>query len=566
MHAANDPQAPRPGRFGTLAGAILRRPPVLAFALLIAVGLAVPLLLLHVSAGMNEAARSGSLALARTATGALSNADSQTAIDYARWDEARERLIGAVDLAWADNYIGQVLGENFQLSGSLVIGEAGDIKYLWADHPTLQATPPATLLKEVMALNLKASADPAGETWQGYLTLDGAVFLASAARVQGETPGLGLNGPVLVLFRTLDRALLARIEADYVLRELRVVGDEAAVHPDEVSLALGDVNGEPTITIAWRLDWPGDRMIWSFGLPVALVLACLLALTMYCLSRMHRYARQVAATNVALSAREAEAQAARLRAEAADRAKTNFLANMSHELRTPLNAVIGFCDLLESEAHGPINQQQAGFLGDIRSGGNHLLAIIGDVLDMAQLGAGHYRIAPQPIVLAGLVDECLRLAAPRANEGGIRLSNAIDRSLPAVHADARSIRQVLINLIGNAVKFTPRGGEVQVSGRLERDGSCLVTVADNGIGIPPDTLARLFQPFQQGDDTLSRRHEGTGLGLSISRALMALHGGTLDIESELGKGTRVLARFPAERVIRDAGDAAEPTEAIRQSA
>jgi signal transduction histidine kinase len=284
---------------------------------------------------------------------------------------------------------------------------------------------------------------------------------------------------------------------------------------------------------------------------------------MYCLSRMHRYARQVAATNVALSAREAEAQAARIRAEQADRAKTDFLANMSHELRTPLNAVIGFCDLLESEAYGHVNERQVGFLRDIRGSGHHLLDIIGDILDMARLGAGRYRIAPQRVVLARLVGDCLRLAAPRAMEGGVRLSGAVEQSPPAIYADPRSIKQVLINLIGNAVKFTPRGGAVRVSGLLESDGSCLISVADTGIGIPPETLIRLFQPFQQGDNALSRRHEGTGLGLAISRELMVLHGGTLEIESEPGQGTRALARFPAERVIRESDGAATDDSAAQ---
>lgn len=186
---------------------------------------------------------------------------------------------------------------------------------------------------------------------------------------------------------------------------------------------------------------------------------------------------------------------------------------------------------------------------DIKTSGHHLLGIINDILDTARLGAGQHKLNPERLVLASVVDDSLRFVRGRAEEGGISLVNAVARDMPTLFADARAVRQVLINLAGNAVKFTPQGGTVSVTAWLDDGGDCVLAIVDNGTGIPRETLARLFQPFQQGDNTLTRRHEGTGLGLTISRELMALHGGSLTIESEVGQGTRALARFPAGRVI-----------------
>jgi signal transduction histidine kinase len=548
---ANDRRGALAGLQRVFTGASLRRPIAWVLVFAAAVGIAVPLLLLHVADSLNEEALSGSTAVARTAIDSLAAADRSTVYDYTHWDEAFEQLTGPLDPDWADANLGSYLGENFQIAGSLVLAADGRAIYAWAGQPTLAPLDRGTLRQALDQLAVAVRADPTGPARHDYLTLGAEVFLASASVVQRPAGDPPPGAPVLIIVRALNRALLERIGGAYVLDGLRVVTPDAPPHRGEAVLGLSGLAGAPVGTIAWRPDWPGDRLFWSFGVPVTALLYLIIVLMLVNLRRIQHYARQVAAANLSLSEREAEARGARARAETADQAKTSFLANMSHELRTPLNAVLGFCELLETELYGALNQKQREYLGDIQASGRHLLGIINDILDTARLGAGRYQLAPEPLVVAHVVDECLRFVHGRAVEGGVGLHNAVDPLLPRLVADPRALRQVIINLAGNAVKFTPSGGLVRVEATVEASGDLALAVIDNGTGIPPESLARLFQPFQQGDTTLARRHEGTGLGLTISRELMALHGGTLAIESEFGKGTSAIARFPAGRLYRD---------------
>jgi two-component system, cell cycle sensor histidine kinase PleC len=250
-----------------------------------------------------------------------------------------------------------------------------------------------------------------------------------------------------------------------------------------------------------------------------------------------------------LTAAIAEARAARSQAESASRAKSQFLANMSHELRTPLNAVIGFGEVIHGRLFGPnANDRYAEYGGDIVNSARHLLALINDILDMSKIEAGHYELHLEPVRLSEMVEGCLRLVRGRAAGGDIKLRNAVPALLPPIEADARAVKQILLNLLANAVKFTEAGGQVSVLARLEPDGAMTVQVADTGIGIARENLHRLLEPFSQVDAGLERRYEGAGLGLSISRRLAELHGGTLEIDSELGNGTTVTLTWPAARI------------------
>ena len=568
MPPANDRRRGWAGSLDRLATRLLVRPTTWAYALLIAVGVAIPLLLLHVAGSMNDQARVSSEGVAQTAERALADADRRTLYDYAHWNASYDALAGTVDQTFAKENLSAYLGQNFGLSGSILITDDNRIAFAWSSTGAPIAAGDANRIESLGSLLAAARTDTSGGAKQGYAVLDGKVMLATAARVQREDVEQATSGPILVFLRGMSESLLARIGSDYVLAGLRVADSAQPVAANEATLVLKDVEGHPVTTLAWNVDWPGTRMIWSFGVPVIGVLAALLVLTLFNLARIQHYARVISATNLTLSEREAEANAARARAEKADHAKTSFLANMSHELRTPLNAVIGFCELLETQLYGPLNQKQGEYLRDIKTSGHHLLGIINDILDTARLGAGQHKLNPERLVLASVVDDSLRFVKGRAEEGGISLVNGVTRDMPMLFADARALRQVLINLAGNAVKFTPQGGTVSVSAWIDTGGDYVLAIVDNGTGIPRETLARLFQPFQQGDNTLTRRHEGTGLGLTISRELMALHGGTLTIESEVGQGTRALARFPAGRVIhlgRGSIDAAALSDAANAS-
>ncbi len=242
-------------------------------------------------------------------------------------------------------------------------------------------------------------------------------------------------------------------------------------------------------------------------------------------------------------------------AEEANRAKTEFLANMSHELRTPLNAIMGFSEMMLRETFGPLGSARyRDYARDINDSAGFLLQLIQDILDMAKAEAGKLGIEEERVDLAAVIDSSVRLLADRARRGEVRLSQRI-AGLPHLRADGRRIRQVLLNLISNAVKFTPAGGTVVVEAMQEPGGDILITVADTGIGIAPEDVPRALEPFVQ----LGRGQwqEGTGLGLPLCQSLIRLHGGSLKLDSRPGAGTTVRIRLPAARAI---GGPAAPGE------
>ena len=233
--------------------------------------------------------------------------------------------------------------------------------------------------------------------------------------------------------------------------------------------------------------------------------------------------------------------------QAANRAKSEFLAHMSHELRTPLNAIIGFSEVMRDQHLGPLNNERyRAYAGDINESGQHLLSLINDVLDLSKIEAGKLDIEERPVVLRKLGEDVLRLFHVRAERGRVRLLNEVPAKVTLL-ADERALKQVLINLISNAVKFTGEDGSVTLRAAPVPDGSIRVEVRDTGKGISPDDMARLFTPFGQGRSDISRE-QGTGLGLAIVKGIMEAHGGAVAIASVPNKGTTVTCTFPKARV------------------
>jgi PAS domain S-box-containing protein len=243
-----------------------------------------------------------------------------------------------------------------------------------------------------------------------------------------------------------------------------------------------------------------------------------------------------------------ELHVAKEQAEAASRAKSEFLANMSHELRTPLNAIMGFSELIRDQTLGPIASHYVEYAGEINASGQHLLDVINDILDLSKIEAGRYELTEELIDLAALVQSCIGMIRLRAQEGRVHLDVAQDITGAWVRADQRAVKQVVLNLLDNAVKFTPPNGTVTVHAELRQGGALALVVSDTGIGIEAAALQSLFEPFQQADASISRKFGGAGLGLAISRRLLDLHGGALLIESVPGEGTVVRMVFPASRV------------------
>ncbi len=241
-----------------------------------------------------------------------------------------------------------------------------------------------------------------------------------------------------------------------------------------------------------------------------------------------------------------EAVKKRFEAESASASKTAFLANMSHELRTPLNAILGFSDLIAHQAMGPgAMARYSEYASDIHGSGEHLLSLINDLLDVAKIEAGKMRIEPAPLDPVEAVGHVARLMAPRLAEKNQTFSIALPDETPWLMADERALRQILLNLVSNAAKFTQDGGAITVRGGPDGKGGFALCIEDNGPGIPQDKLSRVFQPFSQIDNRYDRQAGGTGLGLALVQGLVHLHGGRVWLESGEGKGVKAHINFPS---------------------
>jgi signal transduction histidine kinase len=233
--------------------------------------------------------------------------------------------------------------------------------------------------------------------------------------------------------------------------------------------------------------------------------------------------------------------------EQVNHAKIEFLAKVSHELRTPLNAIIGFSELIMRNTLGPLgNEQYRSYIEDIHLSGRHLLDIINDILDFAKAEAGQLTLQESDVDVRAVVKSLQRYMGPRIRDGGIILNDLLPADLPRLWCDQRKLRQMLLNLLTNAEKFTPPGGRIDISASQGPEGFTL-SVRDTGAGIDKADLARVILPFVQGESTLARRHEGTGLGLPLVKAMIELHGGRIELESVPKEGTTVRLIFPRER-------------------
>jgi signal transduction histidine kinase len=272
------------------------------------------------------------------------------------------------------------------------------------------------------------------------------------------------------------------------------------------------------------------------------------------------------------SAAEHALRMAKEEAELANRAKSEFLANMSHELRTPLNAIIGFSELMNHQAFGPLSERYRDYSRDILASGRHLLSLIGDILDLSKIEAGRRELQEEKVEVADLVADTLRLISERgefnrarilfAGSGTAAADQAVLSGAPALWADRRALVQILLNLLSNALKFSDPETHVTVRATLDPDGRPRLSVSDRGIGIERGEIDKVLQPFGQVESAHARRYQGTGLGLTIARSLAQLHGGALEIDSTPGEGTTIALILPAARALPPTPAAAAGTAAL----
>jgi two-component system cell cycle sensor histidine kinase PleC len=320
-------------------------------------------------------------------------------------------------------------------------------------------------------------------------------------------------------------------------------------------VALSAATIPTTLAVVARLVTVGDPLHLALAAVAVGLHACFLLLARDPNATALAMLQCRAETDALIAENEAERAVcaeARRRAEAASAAKSRFLATVSHELRTPLNAILGFSEVMKGELLGPIcNGNYKEYAANIHDSGRHLLQLINEILDLSRIEVGRYDLKEEPVSLTSVVEHCLRLLKLRAESKGLRVVLVCGTGLGRLWADERAMRQVCLNLICNALKFTPRGGCVTVTVGIAPDGGQLLVVKDTGPGIPKEEIPRVMQAFGQGSLAHRTAEGGTGLGLSIVQNLVGLHGGTFELRSVLRKGTEAIVRLPPSRVVPD---------------
>ena len=338
--------------------------------------------------------------------------------------------------------------------------------------------------------------------------------------------------------RMLDRKVVEIIgaEADAILLQASHSMQERA--PVAAALADGKARHIDRLNIRGA---GGEIMpVQLVVTPVARGLTSLRAVVVF-----HDISAQIAAQQDLYQAKE--------EAEAANRSKSSFLAHMSHELRTPLNAIIGFSEVMAEQTLGPIDHPQyREYVRHIHASGAHLLSLINDLLDLSKIEAGKLELWEETVELPPVFERCRVFVAESAEHKDVALSIGAADDLPLLRCDRRKLKQVLVNLLANAVKFTPAGGRIVLEAESDGAHGVLIRVIDNGVGIAPHELEKVMAPFGQSRQAMVRAHEGTGLGLPLSKALVELHGGKLSLESRQGEGTTARLHLPGRAVARGA--------------
>jgi two-component system, cell cycle sensor histidine kinase PleC len=365
-------------------------------------------------------------------------------------------------------------------------------------------------------------------------TMDGTL-LVQRPHVEGD---VGKNYGSSVLFKGMlpwasSGVFPMQYETDHLWR---IVGYQRVERlPLVVQVALAEDEA--------LANWRHTTAIQAVVVLVMLGVLALMALV------LHRQLDARLAANRKLRATVGELERARVAAEASSRVKSQFLANMSHELRTPLNAIIGFSEMIRDAIMGPVATRYREYAHDIHNCGRLLLGVISDVLDLSKVEVGRLELHDEQVDLAKVVGDCHRLISERVKTGRLELAIDLPPDLPMLLGDELRLKQIVLNLLSNSVKFTPAGGRVTLSAAVAPDGSLALAVSDTGIGMKPEEIPIALEPFRQVDSVHTRRYEGTGLGLPLARTLAELHGGSLSIESVPDRGTTVTVTLPPERLI-----------------
>ncbi|MCC6919617.1 MAG: hypothetical protein IT548_10465 [Alphaproteobacteria bacterium] len=451
---------------------------------------------------------------------------------YAWWDDLYQRAQAPFDPVWARENLGPYFGETQSATHLWVVNAAGAVQYEW--HKDGLPAPPLPQVQALADAATRAAPHDGTETISAFVPLDGRIYSASAAVIvptSGHAPP-GASRSRLVAMLDASELIVDRLAIDFGLS-----GFHFAATPDategQLSQSLLGVDGKPVGYVIWLPDEKFETLMGEYLPPALLLLAGMIgALGLLAVRWRRLIVRMLSAMVEARAAAEA------------NQAKSAFIANMSHELRTPLNAIIGFGELMSSQIYGAHSDERyREYSSDIVTSGRHLLQVINDVLSVAKLEAKQHQVVLEPVDVGGVAHDVVRMLAPEADSRRVSLS-AVDGPVATATADQTALRQILINLVANALKFTDAGGRISVGWASPKSGMVELFVSDNGIGIPADKVAKLGQPFFQIADVMSRNVGGIGLGLSIVKGLVREMRGSIAIESTPSVGTTVRVRLP----------------------
>jgi signal transduction histidine kinase len=474
------------------------------------------------------------------------------------WNDAVKATEPKPDLDWIDINFGIYYAQYEHHDRTILFDAAGRLIYASQDGKRALLPANADFARDVAPLVAKARADQAAKLRNGpiarggfdavsiasgIIRSGGQLYLVTASTVVTEDtdPGPAAPTPIVVSAQRIGPAFLRALEQDLGIHALRLV-DRAA--PSATNVPLTGLGGAPLADLVWTPEHPGTGVIRTAALPLLGVLAVFLLASAGLALRVVRVLQALRAHEMTLSRTLEDLTAARDRAEAASVAKSQFLANMSHEIRTPMNGVLGMAQVM---AMGDLSPSQRDQLGVLRESGEALLALLNDVLDLAKIEAGRMEVVREPVDLGAVVSGTCAAFQGMAAGKGLALRCVIQPEAQGLwRTDGGRVRQILSNLISNALKFTA-AGEVSVELQLV-DGAPHFTVADTGAGIPANRMGELFGKFNQIDASTTRQFGGTGLGLAICRELVELLGGDIQASSHEGKGSRFSFNIPADRV------------------
>ncbi|MBX9746229.1 MAG: hypothetical protein K2X34_04965 [Hyphomonadaceae bacterium] len=459
-----------------------------------------------------------------------------TALDYALWDSAYQNITESWNGDWVEANFYTTIAD-----GMIIVSAEGVVRYRWFSEEyaaqTSEAQTAAVIaarqIPNVRRLLTAASAEDAVS--RTMTVLDDRLVIVAVAAIAPENGAastlLGRAADYLIVVDIVEPEKLSEVGAALDLGSLRFVANTGAVGEDEIQLPLTDARDLGIGALQWRHARPGraafSRQIW----PIILGLMCIGAIAIF-IARM-------------LVTRQMRIISGARAAEQASQAKSDFLTRVSHELRTPLNAVIGYAEMIEEDRASP---ESRGDARRIIEAARHLGHLINDIIDQSRLDSGRVRLVAEVLPVAGVLAEVQGLIAQQAKKAGVRLTVSSSPHADFAFADLVRIRQCLLNLIGNAIKFSPEGSQVSVSARrMETPNGPMIVfdVIDQGIGIAKSEIDAIFRPFGQANSSIGKSFGGSGLGLSIARDLAREMAGDITVVSEPGKGSTFSLRIPA---------------------